>query len=207
MADLISYETIRSVQRAEKSDTLQPLPENFFSAVKEWLNRKRNQKDNMSLLELENAKKLIEDIVNRRQKKIVMAALRTVRGELPPSNLSEDEQKLFDSVVADLKRFKSDINEGLFNYSSVVEDNIREAKENLNEIKSNKIEKSIENEKVKEFEPSQETSKKNIKFLVDTPRFVASDLNYYGPFRNGDVAELPEKVADVLASRNIAEIV
>ena len=104
--DLISYETIRNAHRAEKEEELQKLPEDFFGAVKKWLSLKEKQKDTTSLLEVENAKKLLDDIINRRERKIVLAALRTMRGELPPPNLTDNERRFFDEIVKSLKSFR-----------------------------------------------------------------------------------------------------
>jgi DNA replication initiation complex subunit (GINS family) len=46
---------------------------------------------------------------------------------------------------------------------------------------------------------------KRIKILKNLPKFVGTDLKVYGPFREGDSAELPEKEAQLLVSRGIAE--
>ena len=63
MTELISYESIRSIQRSERDEKLQSLPKDFFISIRSWMDRKQNQKDNLSIIELESAKKLIEDIV------------------------------------------------------------------------------------------------------------------------------------------------
>ncbi|NYZ76115.1 DNA replication complex GINS family protein [Candidatus Micrarchaeota archaeon] len=46
---------------------------------------------------------------------------------------------------------------------------------------------------------------KRIKILKNLPKFVGTDLKVYGPFKEGDSAELPEKEAQLLVSRGIAE--
>ena len=62
--ELITYETIRSAHRAEKDEELQKLPEGFFDSVRNWFKHKENMKDTTSLLEVENAKKLLNDVVS-----------------------------------------------------------------------------------------------------------------------------------------------
>ncbi|MDD5416618.1 MAG: hypothetical protein PHU12_01435 [Candidatus Aenigmarchaeota archaeon] len=186
--DIITYETIRGVHRNEKDEILQQLPEGFFQAVKNWLAHKRTNRDTYSLLEAENAKKLLEDIINRREKKIVLAALRTVRGELPPKNLTESEQKFFDGVVVSLKMFRDKITEETMNYDEIVEKKIEDTRKLVEEMAG---EIKIEN--------------KMIKILDDVPKFVGSDSNNYGPFRKGDVVSLPEDVMTLLLNRGAAE--
>jgi len=54
-------------------------------------------------------------------------------------------------------------------------------------------------------EKSEEERIKRIKILKNLPKFVGTDLKVYGPFKEGDMTELPEKEAQLLVSRGIAE--
>lgn len=181
---LITYETIRVAHRAEKEEQLQSLPENFFKDVSSWLSAKESQKNTESLLELENAKKILEDIIDRREKKIVLAAIRTVRGNVPPSNLTEDERKFFDEIVNILKAFKDKIKDKLIDYE--IEKNIEDAGKTIEQLKnSNKI---------------------NIKFLSTVPKeFVDINNEHYGPYNTGDVAQIPADIANLLITKKVAE--
>jgi len=194
--ELITYETIRNAHRAEKEEELQKLQEGFFESVKNWLKHKENMKDTTSLLELENAKKLLDDIINRRQKKIVLAALRTIRGELPPTNLNDEERKFFDEVVNSLKLFKNEMNERFKGYETIVEEKIEDAKKTVEELKP---EEEIKNIFVKP------NGKILVKAIKDLPEFVGSDLKNYGPLKTGDVITLPEEIGNLLISRKVAE--
>jgi len=197
--ELITYETIRNAQRAEKEEELQKLPVNFFTSIRNWLAHKEKLKDITSLLEVENAKKLLEDIINRREKKIVLAALRTMRGELPPSNLTDDERKFFDSVIKVLKSFRDDMNEKFKSYAEVVEEKIEDAKKSLDDLKKEEKKEEIENIVVRP------NGKLLVKALVDLPRFVGLDLEVYGPLKAGDIITLPEDVGKLLITRKVAE--
>lgn len=188
--DLITYETIRAAHRAEKEEELQKLPDNFFQAVRNWFANKEKQKDTVSLLEIENAKKLLEDIINRRQRKIVLSALRTIRGELPPQNLNAKEQKFFDQIIDSLKSFKESMNEEFMSVE-VVEEKIEEAKKALEEIKEPLVVKP--------------EGKIVVKALTDIPRFVGSDMKAYGPLKTGDIITVPEEIGKILISRRVAE--
>lgn len=55
----------------------------------------------------------------------------------------------------------------------------------------------------KVLEPSHE-KKSMITFLEDVPQFVGSDMANYGPFRMGDIANLPEDVTRILVEKGIA---
>jgi len=198
--ELITYETIRNAQRSEKEEELQKLPENFFVSIRNWFAHKEKLKDTTSLLEVENAKKLLEDVINRREKKIVLAALRTMRGELPPSNLTDEERKFFDSVIKVLKSFRENMSEKFKSYAEVVEEKIEDAKKSLEDLK--KEEKKEENMENVVIKPN---GRFLVKALVDLPRFVGSNLEAYGPLKAGDIITLPEDVGKLLISRKVAE--
>jgi DNA replication initiation complex subunit (GINS family) len=46
---------------------------------------------------------------------------------------------------------------------------------------------------------------KMIRFLHSVPKFVADDLNIYGPFEQEDMSFLPKKTANLLINRKRAE--
>jgi DNA replication initiation complex subunit (GINS family) len=197
--ELITYETIRNAHRAEKEEELQKLPIGFFESVRSWFSHKEKLKDTTSLLEVENAKKLLEDIINRREKKIVLAALGTVRGQMPPPSLTDDERKFFDQIVNILKGFKNEINDKYRNYDEVVEEKIEEAKKSMEELKPLELEKPAEKTFIKP------NGKLLVKALADLPRFVGNNMEAYGPIKTGDVIFVPEEVGKQLISRKVAE--
>ena len=194
--DIITYETIRNAHRAEKEEELQRLPEGFFESVRNWFKIKEKQKDTTSLLEVENAKKLLEDVINRRQKKIVLAALSTMRGQLPPSGLNDEERKFFDDIVNALKLFKNFMNEKFRSFDDIAEERIEEAKKCVEELKPAE-------------DLSQTIVKPNgkilVKILAELPRFVGSDMQSYGPLRVGDIINLPDEIGKLLITRKVAE--
>jgi len=179
--ELISYETIRAAHRQEKEEELQKLPDNFFDAIRNWFSYKQIKKDNSSILEIENAKKLVDDLINRRQRKLVLAALGTIRGQVPPRYMSEEEQKFFDQLIIILKNYKTKMGQEIKNYDVVAEEQIDEIKKTINEL----------------------TIK--IKILSDIPEFIGEDSQKYGPFKNQEIVTLPRQIAEILISRNAAE--
>lgn len=45
----------------------------------------------------------------------------------------------------------------------------------------------------------------SVEILKETPEFMGADLERYGPFEEGDKAEIPEYNAEVLIERGNAE--
>lgn len=104
MVEAITFELIRKIQREEqRQPKLTKLPENFFQSVSAYLQQKRKIKDRISSLELKNIERLIEDIFNRRERKILNSAIIAVRTNIPPENLEEDEKEFFEKIVNLLK--------------------------------------------------------------------------------------------------------
>jgi DNA replication initiation complex subunit (GINS family) len=193
--DLITYETIRNAHRAEKEEELQKLPDGFFESIRNWFKIKEKLKDTTSLLEVENAKKLLEDVINRRQKKIVLAALSTMRGQLPPAGLNDEERKFFDDIVNTLKAFKNDMNEKFRSFDDIAQEKVEEAKRSIEEMKPVEVENIV-------VKPN---GKLLVKVLIDLPKFVGVDMQSYGPLRTGDIITMHEEVAKLLITRKAAE--
>lgn len=193
---LVTYETIRNMQRQEKDlPTLQPLPEGFFPAVRSWLIHKQKFNDTTSLLEIENGKKLIEDLINRRERKLVTAALHTIRGDVPPLMLKE-EQKFFDEIVKMLKEHRACVCESVFGLEAAIEDKINSAKESIEALK--------QHVGTAEAQENQQ-DKKLVRILADMPAFIGTDTKTYGPLKPGDLAVLPQETAKLLLERHTAE--
>ncbi len=181
--DLITYETIREVERSERSEELQRLPQGFFEAVNNWMNVKKSKKDGSSIIELENAKKSIDRIIMSRMKKIVLGAMTTtMKNKLPPGNLTDSERVFFDEVVSILKKYRNDMHEKTFGIEEIVEEKIESVKKSVDDLKT-----------------------KRVKILTEVPRFVGSDMKNYGPLKEGDDIVLPEDIAEILVSRKAAE--
>jgi DNA replication initiation complex subunit (GINS family) len=132
---MITYETISSVHRAEKGLQLSKLPEGFFPAVQLWLSHKKSRGDAAAILEVENAKKLLEYIINLRMRKIMTSALDSVRGSAPPANMTADEAGLFDRLHSMLKAQQNEMKERLFGASFMIEQKMEEARKSLEEMK------------------------------------------------------------------------
>ncbi|RLF77699.1 hypothetical protein DRN32_07570 [Thermococci archaeon] len=111
--ETITFELIRKIQREERaSPKLTKLPENFYENVKSYIEQKeeiaRTKDDRKVALEAKNVKRIVEDIFNRRERKILNQALITARTSIPPENLTEEERRFFEKVLsAIMERRKS----------------------------------------------------------------------------------------------------
>lgn len=100
----ITFEFIRKIQREEMNQPkLSKIPEDFYQKAKNYLEQKRNiaekKKDKLTSLEVKNVERLLEDIFNRRETKMLNHAIITARTSVTPQNLIENEKEFFESSV------------------------------------------------------------------------------------------------------------
>ena len=179
--EVLTYESLREIQRNEKkSEKLFELNEDFFESSQQYFEQRQKSKDNGNMIELENAKTILRDIVDRRERKILNQALRATRTHerVETSAMTTSEKELFDELISTLKKYRTDI--------------IGEA------------EKEPEPEEIEERE---KTGLMKVKILEDLPAIVGSDFEDYGPFKRGDVVELPPENAEIFISKGKAETV
>ena len=203
----ITYETLFELLRREKNrEELQTLDQKFFNNVVAYLKEKKAMidKKDQGLSEFsteaglpekeqhENIKKIIKDLYDKREKKIINLAIeKTKTGSVDTEHLLEEEKIMF---------------ERLFN----VLDNTRKSvlhKVLMMEKPSVEVKclSSEEKEEEKQEEQKEEPGKKKVIFLEQTPKFVGKDLEVYGPYEPDDVAELTEDIANILIQNNKAQ--
>lgn len=111
--ETITFELIRRIQREEQRvPKLTKLPEHFYQNVSSYLQQKRKlegKEDRKTALETKNIERLIEDIFNRRERKILNQALIAARTNIPPENLIEEEKAFFDVLVNSIKERRKNI--------------------------------------------------------------------------------------------------
>ncbi|MEM5829598.1 MAG: hypothetical protein QW040_02770 [Candidatus Aenigmatarchaeota archaeon] len=103
MEEAITFELIRKIQREEeRSPKLSKLPENFYQNVKNYLQQKKKilekMEDRKASIEIKNIERLVEDIFNRRERKIVTQAINSARVGLVVENLTDEEKEFFEKV-------------------------------------------------------------------------------------------------------------
>lgn len=105
---MLTYETIRRIVTDEKNATkLTPLPEDFFKKAKAYLDNKAKISDSKEdTWELESVKRLLQDLFEIRERKVMTLALYFVRSGVTSEHMIPEEKKFFDSVVSNIKQFQ-----------------------------------------------------------------------------------------------------
>jgi len=240
---VITYETLFELLRIEKNrEDLQKLSPTFFDDVLVYLNDKRRafeSKQSQDLLfmsdekektrlEIENIKKILKDLYDRREKKIVMTAINKARTGVALVNTSsmlQSEKMLFDSLNTTLFEFRKNV---LFKVACGDMPSMNEIMTRLNitattteEPAPQQAEIEDDNngtgglsfrrtEEPKELKTSLNLSDssaatKKVRFLAPIEEIVGPDLQIYGPYEQGTVILLPNELARVLVEKRQAE--
>ena len=204
MQDVITYEMLYEILREEKTKKeLSKLSPDFFKNILNYIEEKKAILDSQqkkagifSLSEsvktkkqLENIQKILKELYERRENKILQLALFQSRtNEIADTSFFlEIEKAFFNDLLGSLDNYRNAI---------------------LISLLSNKEPKIEHKEEAKELKTqSRQDGIKLVRILNAIPRFVGDDLNVYGPFEEEYIASLPEKVADILIKKNKATLI
>ncbi|MBI4014878.1 MAG: DNA replication complex GINS family protein [Candidatus Aenigmarchaeota archaeon] len=106
---MLTFEAIRDMERGEaEGKTLQKLPENFMEEVRQYLALKESnpEKNSADIHEIENAKRSVKSLFEKRERKLVEQALYTVKTGMPTENLTQDEERLYLYIVEEVKKHR-----------------------------------------------------------------------------------------------------
>jgi DNA replication initiation complex subunit (GINS family) len=103
---MLTYESLRRFVHEEKnSNSFVSLPRDFFEQARSYLQGKEEmQKEDK--WELDSARRLLNDLLEIRERKILIAALYYLRAGVEPENITGEEKALFERVVGVLKDFQ-----------------------------------------------------------------------------------------------------
>ncbi len=195
MANIITYETIYEFLRREKyNQEIQQLSKTFFKDIINYLKEKESLLNSQqkkgtfprevekNKKQIENIKKILKELYERRENKIIQLALLSSRSSKKDdlSILLPEEKQLFNEFKNTFIQYKNSI---------------------LNQVLAQKIPEI----KPKDIKTEKPNSTKLVRFIHTVPKFVGNDLNIYGPFESENLASLPIKVADVLIKRKRAQ--
>jgi len=108
--ETITFELIRRIQREEqRGPKLTKLPKDFYKNVNGYLQQKRKAENRKVILEMKNVERLIEDVFNRRERKILNQAIIAARTNIPPENLTDEEKEFFDILVKSIKERRREV--------------------------------------------------------------------------------------------------
>jgi DNA replication initiation complex subunit (GINS family) len=103
--EAISFEYLRKILNEEKkSQNLTKIPEDFYETVRQYLEgKKKLAKEKKDEIELRNIERIVENIFNLRERKIVNFALMAARAGMQPSNLTSEEKEFFSKILEVIK--------------------------------------------------------------------------------------------------------
>jgi len=103
--EVISFEYLRKILNEEKkSQNLTKIPDDFYETVRMYIEgKKKLAKEKKDEIELRNIERIVENIFNLRERKIINFAIMAARAGVQPSNLTSEEKQLFQKVLEILK--------------------------------------------------------------------------------------------------------
>jgi DNA replication initiation complex subunit (GINS family) len=211
----ITLETLYDILRNEKKrEDLQELEDTFFIDVVSYLREKQTLLDEKSKdedifaagekdkleYELRSIKRILKEIYEKREKKMIDIALnksRTGSNIIDTSAMLKEEKEFYENVLGILDGSRKNILMKLFNGK-------------LPGIRMDATPKKVEvatkseiNED--EIEPLPEQEMTKVKFIHPTPSFVWKDMKVYGPYDIGEEIDIFPEVADLLVRKKRAE--
>ncbi|MBI4141254.1 hypothetical protein HY485_05450 [Candidatus Woesearchaeota archaeon] len=200
---VITYETLYDAFRKEKSrDELQQLSPKFLVEVLNYLKEKHQAFDETQgkvdlfssaereklTIQLQNIRKILRELYDRREKKIVDIAInksRTQSNIIDTSNMLLHEKSLYRDLTCLFDQSRSNVL-------------VR-----ISELKEPVVEAEVE-QKLAVPVLDAERKTKLVKFIQATEQFVGKELELYGPFEANDEAYLPTDIANILISKGSA---
>jgi len=203
-----SYAKLRSLENMERqSPELTNIGNDFYKEVfiyiKELEKRfeeeqSKNPSSKKIILisdELRNTKRIWKSIFERREKKIVQAALSAARGgDHTPKFMTNQEKIFYENLLKILHEHRNVIFEGGKTQRASEEKNEKQ------EVHAN----SSEPAKGKEIKSNEKNDDKIIRVLKDIPPFIGSDMKNYS-LKKEDVIYMPKETAEILIKRKAAD--
>jgi DNA replication initiation complex subunit (GINS family) len=235
----ITYETLFELLRREKNrDELQTLSPSFYHDVVEYLTTKNSlmqkkragledyssEESRMLLIQIDNTTKIIRELYERRERKIILMAMnkaRTGSNIIDTSSLLDEEKRFYDDILELMLRYRRGVLTSLINarlpdlfFAPSAHDlgrsDLGRSGPHVHEQAPHAL-AGAESSSMGGTEAASgtfaeaEERMKVIRFLHSVPKFVGKELETYGPFEQEDVASLPEDIAKVLISKGRAE--
>ncbi|MFB6204239.1 MAG: hypothetical protein ABEJ75_01200 [Candidatus Nanohaloarchaea archaeon] len=210
----LTFSELRKIQKEEKrKDELSDLEDDFLMRAQDYLSEKKALEEQSR--EYRNAKRVLDKIVSLREDKIVKDAKIAVKSDVQTDteNFLPREKELFRELKAVFNDHRDRVNQilqsgdGAATVESPPED---EDETETGETSSGNGEKEETDEELSEKGDTEERPEAGegyevVKIVTEVPEFMGTDLETYGPFDEGDRAEIPEENAEILVNRGNAE--
>jgi DNA replication initiation complex subunit (GINS family) len=201
----ITYGSLLELLLREKErGEIQKLDGSFFRNVVRYLKDKNaiivapnedvfsKEEKEKTTMQLVNIKRILKELYDRREKKLMLLALEKTREPetlIDESVMLEQEKEMFNAACA----LYTDYRHGVL--------------KNILNLKSPELAAKSQpsNGKARTEPESKPKVTKLVRFLLAVPKFVGKELEEYGPFDEEDIASLPVEIADVLIKKQRAE--
>ncbi len=194
----INYRSLRKIQQTEKaSPKLSEVRSNLYSEIQDYIKdlKKReekeetNQKKKLLSEEIENTQRIFLDIYEKREKKILMAAITGARGGKPNiENMTDLEKKLFDSMLKVISNSRKTI--------------LENKKQDEKPVEEKKEEDEVKTDKEKDNAPKSKNS--IIRLKKDLPEFVGTDKQKY-ILKKDDIISISDQMSNMLCCKDASE--
>lgn len=202
----ITFETLYDMLRREKNrEDLQEMNLSFFIDVIDYLNEKQKIMDSKdpqenlfahedkrkTAIQIENIKRIIRDLYDIRERKIMDLARdvsRTGSSNIVNSKaLLKEERQLYEQLLETFNRYRKGV---LYKVLTTQKPEIDE-----------------EPKTIKREPETKQNNKQMVRFLSHVEQFMGPELITYGPFKKDDIATLPTKVVNVLTNKGSIEVI
>ncbi len=183
---MITYNDIYESLRKERySEQLQPITKNFVSEVSQYISEKKKLSENQNDSFSDEASKLKKQLENTVSifKELMLLRKKKLLGLVFVASETGISKRDFDNML--------DFEKEMFDK---IMENVEQAEKKLSNQFNNK--EIIQNE----------NQMKMILFTQDLEEFVDFQGNQLGPFKKGEIANLDQKIADILIDDKKAEL-
>ncbi len=227
---IITYETLFDILRKEKSKSeLQQLPADFYGQVVGYIRELHDLVEasggiaapgsQKSLVQLRNAQKILRELYERRERKILEMALNRARTEsniVDTGTLLAQERPFYEESAAALTTNKSALLEPVLRGEAPAGVTVPprgEPGSGRGEQSDERPEASRPSLAAAIVDPNAPTPEEvavkescKVKFIVAVPKFLGLHGEVHGPFEPGETATLQGKIAAVLLKKKRVEI-
>lgn len=228
-AVVITYETLFDLLRTEKGrPELQQLPEDFYGQLVAYLRKKEadvaaaggpaSGGAQKALVQYRNVQKILRELHERRERKIIEMALNRARAEsniIDTAPLLREEQEFYARCAELFSEHRKALLASVLAGEAPAGTRIPEppagaapAEAAATESGPAKEEAAVDGGDREMASPEAVAALDScrVRFLAEVPRFLGLKGEVNGPFAPGDTAELPGKIAAVLLKKRRAEM-
>ncbi|MDP3734122.1 MAG: hypothetical protein Q8R37_02745 [Nanoarchaeota archaeon] len=223
----ITLETLYDILRNEKKrEDLQRIEETFFIDVVAYVREKKvllisrqksddlfasGERDKLEY-ELRSIKRILKEIYEKREKKIIDIALnrsRTGSDIIDTSAMLVEEKQFYNQVLVILDYYRGGVLLQLFRGDLPVMSSVQvpaafaQFEPKLTPEKNAEVESSVKPSAI--VTPSVAVPVTKIRFINPMPSFVWKDMKVYGPYDKGEEIEIFSEVAELLVRKKRAE--